>query len=320
MKHFGGNKKKQIKAIYSVALMVAAMALLAINVPAYATKMDDRIESSAKKSYVFKTYLKNDDIKVQSKDGAVTLTGNVSQESHKSLAQETVAGLPGVKSVDNRLEVKGEHPAENSDAWLTAKVKSTLLFHRSVSAMTEVNTKDGIVTLQGNAASQAQKDLTTEYAKDVEGVKDVKNEMTVSKTSKKTHRTTGEKIDDASITAQVKMTLLYPSLDQCNQHQGHDKAWRGHVEWQGQECSRNRPGHQNRQRRKGCEERKEPDDHRVVEFRYAWIAGPMSVWAMGLSNPEGGPNVVDNRCGTDNSVGTRAGCAVIRWEGSFTSC
>jgi hyperosmotically inducible protein len=32
--------------------------------------------------------------------------------------------------------------------------------------------------------------------------------MTVSKTSKKTTRTAGEKIDDASITAQVKITLL----------------------------------------------------------------------------------------------------------------
>jgi osmotically-inducible protein OsmY len=189
--------------------MVAAIALLTIDVPAYATKMDNRIESSAKQSYVYKTYLKDDDIKIESKNGAVTLTGTVSEESHKSLAQETVASLPGVKSVDNKLEVKGEHPAENSDAWLTAKVKTMLLFHRSVSAMTEVTTKDGIVTLQGDATSQAQKELTTEYAKDVEGVKDVNNAMTVSQTLKKTHQTTGEKIDDASITAQVKMALLF---------------------------------------------------------------------------------------------------------------
>ncbi len=197
------------KAMYSLILMAAAIALLAISMPAYASKTDDRIESSAKKSYVFKTYLKEDDIKIESKDGAVTLTGTVSEKSHKSLAQETVADLPGVKSVDNRLEVKGERPAEMSDAWLTAKVKTTLLFHRSVSAMTKVDAKDGIVTLQGNATSEAQKELTTEYVKDVEGVKDVKNEMTVSETSEKTHRTTGDKIDDASITAQVKMALLF---------------------------------------------------------------------------------------------------------------
>ena len=40
------------------------------------------------------------------------------------------------------------------------------------------------------------------------GLKNVNNEMTVTKTSKK-KRTVGEKIDDASTTAQVKMTLLY---------------------------------------------------------------------------------------------------------------
>ena len=198
-----------MKAVYSAALMAAAVALLAIGAPVYASKTDDRIESSARKSYVFKTYLKDDDIKIESKNGAVTLTGIVSGEYHKSLAQQTLAGLPGVKSVDNRLEVKGELPAEKSDAWISTKVKTTLLFHRSVSAMTEVNTKDGIVTLKGDADNQAQKDLTTEYAKDVDGVKEVKNEMTVSKTPKKTHRTVGEKIDDASITALVKMTLLY---------------------------------------------------------------------------------------------------------------
>jgi osmotically-inducible protein OsmY len=89
------------------------------------------------------------------------------------------------------------------------KVKSTLLFHRNVSATgTDVFVKDGIVSLRGDASSQAQKELTTEYAKDVEGVKDVKNEMTIAKTPVKPVETTGEKIDDASITAQVKSSLF----------------------------------------------------------------------------------------------------------------
>ena len=203
------NGERAMKAIYTIAIMVAALALLAFSVPVHAAEMDSRIELSAKQSYVFKTYLQGDDIKIQSRDGAVTLTGFVSEEYHKSLAQETVADLPGVKSVDNRLEVKGASPTANSDAWLRDKVKATLLFHPSVSAgITEIDVKDGIVTLRGDAASQAQKELTTEYARDVEGVKDVNNEMTVTKTSEKT-RTVGEKIDDASITAQVKLTLLY---------------------------------------------------------------------------------------------------------------
>ncbi len=197
-----------MKEKHFISLLMAAVVLLAFSLPVQAAKMDDQIVSSAKKSYVFKNYLKNDDIKVQSKDGAVTLTGTVSEESHKSLAQETVAGLPGVKSVDNKLEVKGESPAANSDAWIMIKVKTALLFHRSVSAGTTVDVKGSVVTLRGDATSQAQKDLTTEYAKDVDGVKDVKNEMVVSKTTKKAE-TTGGKIDDASITGLVKMTLLY---------------------------------------------------------------------------------------------------------------
>jgi hyperosmotically inducible periplasmic protein len=210
------HEEKRMKPAFAL-FPVLTVALLLAGAPAHASpKTDNRIEASARKSYVFKTYLKGDDINIQSRDGVVTLTGSVHEESHKSLAQETVAELPGVKKVDNQLEVKGEGSSANSDFWLATKVKTTLLFHRNVNAIkTEVSVKDAIVTLRGDAASEAQKELTTEYAKDVEGVKDVNNEMTVSGASakkhetEKKHETVGEKIDDASITAQVKMTLLY---------------------------------------------------------------------------------------------------------------
>jgi hyperosmotically inducible protein len=198
-----------MKTVYSISILVAALVLLMVSVPVHADQMDNRIEVSARQSYVFKTYLQGDDIKIRSRDGVVALTGVVSENFHKSLALETVSGLPGVKSVDNRLEVKGAPPTANSDAWLRDKVKVALLFHRSVSAAkTEVEVKEGIVTLRGIAASQSQKELTTEYTRDVEGIKDVKNEMTVSTSPNKSHRTIGEKVDDASISAQVNMSLL----------------------------------------------------------------------------------------------------------------
>lgn len=203
---------------YRLVMAAILATLFFISVPVFASGTDDNIEATAKQSYVFKTYLKGDDVTVQSKDGVVTLTGTVSEGSHKTLAQEYVESLPGVKSVDNKLKEKGEVPAEYSDAWLITKVKATLLFHRNVKATkTEVLAKDGTVTLRGNASSIAQKDLTTEYAKDVEGVKNVKNEMKAPKTAMKSGETTmGDKmdavietIDDASVTALVKSTLLY---------------------------------------------------------------------------------------------------------------
>jgi osmotically-inducible protein OsmY len=186
-------------------LVAVIAALLLVAIPLSAFQDDSRIVSSARNSYVFQVYLKGDDIKIEAKNGAVTLTGFVSEDFHKSLANETVAALPGVISVDNRLEVKGAPPTANSDAWLKTKVKATLLFHRNVSAEnTEIDVTDGIVTLRGNATSQAQRELTTEYAKDVDGVKSVVNDM---KVSGKVKRTVAVKIDDASITAQVKMAL-----------------------------------------------------------------------------------------------------------------
>lgn len=199
----------KIISIGSLALLAATSALLVSSATLRANETDDRIEASAKKTYVFKTHLKDDSIKTESKNGIVTLTGTVADSSHKSLAQDTVESLPGVKSVDNQLKIKGDAPAEHSDGWVGTKVKSALLFHRNVRATrTDVNVRDGVVTLTGEASSLAQKDLTTEYAKDVEGVKEVKNEMTIDKTSAKPAETIGEKIDDASITAHVKSALM----------------------------------------------------------------------------------------------------------------
>ena len=190
-------------------ILVAVSALFLAGSPLRASETDDRIESSAKKSYVFKHYLADDAIKTESRNGAVTLTGTVAEESHLGLARDTVAGLPGVTNVDNQLTVKGESPAQHSDAWIGLKVKSALLLHRNVRATkTDVNVKDGVVTLSGEASSQAQKELTTEYAKDIDHVKGVKNDMTVATLAAQPEETPGEKIDDASITAQVKMSLL----------------------------------------------------------------------------------------------------------------
>ena len=197
-----------MKKLHPLALIIATGALLLNTSALRASETDDRIEAAAKKSHVFKTYLKDDTIKTKSEDGVVTLTGTVAQDFHKSLAQDTVEGLPGVTRVDNQLKVKGENSAKYSDGWLSTKVKTTLLFHRNVSASaTDVFVKDGIVSLRGEASSLAQKELTTEYAKDVEGVKEVKNEMTIAKSPAKLVQETQDRIDDASITAQIKSSL-----------------------------------------------------------------------------------------------------------------
>ena len=196
------------KVIYTLAFTAAAAAMLAISTPLRASETDGSIEPTFKKTYVYKVYLKDDAINTEAKEGVVTLTGTVAEESHKVLAQDTVAGLPGVTSVDNKLATKAEVAAENADMWIVRKVKLALLFHRNVNAgKTAVEVKDGIVTLKGEASSMAQKELTAEYAKDIDGVKAVQNEMSVAATPEPVERTVDAKMDDASVTAQVKTAL-----------------------------------------------------------------------------------------------------------------
>lgn len=196
--------------VHSLAprMVLALTGLVLAHSPLIATEADTAIENSAEKTYVFRTYLAEDTVKVSAKDGVVTLSGTVSDETHKALAQETVTGLAGVTKVDNQILVKAG-PEERSDAWLHVKVKTALTFHRSVSAhSTKVEVKDGVVTLKGQAASEAARELTTEYAKDVIGVSSVKNEMTLAAGTEAIPAVIVESVDDASITAQVKLSLM----------------------------------------------------------------------------------------------------------------
>ncbi len=200
-----------MKTMYVTVLTATALtvALLATSIPAIASEIDDRIESMFEKSFIYKTYLKDENVKISSSDGAVTLSGSVSGENDKLLAYNIVEALPDIKSVDNRIEITGEPHDEKSDIWIGMKVKGVLMYHSNVNAIgTDVSVKEGIVTLKGEADSQAQKELTSEYAKDIDGVKEVSNEMTIAAAPEPAQQTLGEKIDDASVTAQVRMALL----------------------------------------------------------------------------------------------------------------
>ncbi len=185
-------------------------ATFAIGTPLQGSEADDQIESVFQNTYVFKTYLKDDAVRIDVDNGVVTLTGTVVEASHKALAQETAASLTGVTEVFNRIKIPPETESNLSDPWIASKVKLALMFHRHVGAIkTMVAVKGGVVTLTGEASSLAQQELTTAYAKDIDGVTQVKNltKVVAAATEEGTDRTVSEAIDDASITAQVKTAL-----------------------------------------------------------------------------------------------------------------
>jgi osmotically-inducible protein OsmY len=67
------------------------------------------------------------------------------------------------------------------DASITAQLKYALSVRRSTSALrTDVNTNDGVVTIRGEAGNSAEKDLVTQLAQGIEGVREVRNEMSLT--------------------------------------------------------------------------------------------------------------------------------------------
>jgi osmotically-inducible protein OsmY len=194
-----------MKTYTRIALLLAATLPVAMFA---SSSTDSKIEDSAKSSYNYRTVLA-DHVTVKSNDGVVTLTGTVQDKSDRALAEDTVNNLPGVVSVNNEIVVRSDYP-EHSDEWIALKIRGELLVKAHVSATaTKVDVKDGVVTLTGNVQNLAQKDLTGAYAKDIDNVRSVRNDLVVvSAAPSASEDTAGEVIDDASITSQVKYALL----------------------------------------------------------------------------------------------------------------
>jgi hyperosmotically inducible protein len=181
---------------FLLACIAAPLALLA------SPATDRKIEEAAKASYNYRMVLE-DHVKVKAHDGVVTLTGTVQDKDDRALAVDTVENLPGVVSVRNDIKVEPTYE-EKSDAWMAVKIRSRLLVKGNVSATsTKVDVKEGHATLTGTADNAAQKELTGIYAAEIEGIKSVKNDIAITDKP-----TMGEKMDDASITSQVKYALL----------------------------------------------------------------------------------------------------------------
>jgi hyperosmotically inducible periplasmic protein len=190
----------KIQKALVLSLMAATPGMLLAN-----TATDRQIEDAAKQSYNYRAVL-DGKVSASSSDGVVTLTGKVQERDQKALAEDTVSNLPGVVSVIDKIKVESE-PSEHSDAWIALKIRGELLVHANVSATsTKVDVSNGVVLLTGTVDNSAQKDLTETYVKSIDGVRSITNDLVVKDNFNQT--TTGEKMDDASITSQVKYELL----------------------------------------------------------------------------------------------------------------
>src|SRR3954471_4112718 len=115
---------KTLQLAASLLSLFAPLALLADSAT------DRQIEETAKSSYNYRTAL-GSNVKIKADNGVVTLSGKVSSDEQRRVAEDTVADMPGVARVDNQLKVEGAK--EGSDELIALKIRSRLLVKANVS-------------------------------------------------------------------------------------------------------------------------------------------------------------------------------------------
>lgn len=155
-------------------------------------------------TYMFNPHLSAMAIDVDTDHGVVTLSGTVPGDVHRDLAVAIARNAEGVRDVHDRLSVEKEKAGKDSagtppqwserqaagrtfgeavhDATITASIKMQLATGKGVAAHNiNVDTRQGRVILTGQVASEAERQLAVRIAKDTEGVREVENQLLVSR-------------------------------------------------------------------------------------------------------------------------------------------
>jgi hyperosmotically inducible protein len=191
-------KDKTMKAHYLLTLTIALVVGAALTaVPATAVDIskekalvnDSWLTAKTKIAPAADSRVKGRQIEVETTEGRVMLRGKVDSDAAKRAAEGITAGLDGVKTVKNDLEVvppSAREAEEEKDEAITARVKehiakdATLMKDsRLKDADINVHTNAGVVSLTGEVpdiSTSAQASWTT---RQVPGVKSVKNDLTV---------------------------------------------------------------------------------------------------------------------------------------------
>ncbi len=91
-------------------------------------------------------------VKVDSYNGVVLLTGNVRDADMRDIATTTIQKIRKVRRAHNDLEVSPPHSfgAKIGDAWLGTKVRTRFLFNNTIdSGRVKVITENGVIFLMG---------------------------------------------------------------------------------------------------------------------------------------------------------------------------
>jgi len=130
--------------------------------------------------------VKGRQVSVDTMQGVVHLRGKVDSQEAKTAAGEIAKGIEGAKSVKNDLQIVA--PAQRkavdvNDKDITRQVEQRLAKNPQTKKV-EVRTDAGVVTLTGEVPSITASAKASEMAREVAGVRAVKNQLTYTEAKK----------------------------------------------------------------------------------------------------------------------------------------
>lgn len=126
--------------------------------------------------------VKETDIGVIVKDGAVTLTGKVPLFSHKYAATRASKRVKGVRAIVDEIEVKLPREMEGSDEGIAQHIARTFEWNVQIPADDiEAEVKNGVVTLSGEVERHYQRSYIQRQIEDTKGVRSVINNIRIRK-------------------------------------------------------------------------------------------------------------------------------------------
>lgn len=159
---------------------------------AYAQRLEDAtLASIIRARLLWSTHTQTAPIEVDSREGVVTLRGQVSSAEAKELAGVLASSTEGVYLVNNLISLGAADMArlreerqelvadpQLSDAWINDKVQTSFMYSRNLDGPNiKVATQDGVVRLSGEVVSSEQKTIAVEVARQIRGVRGVDADM-----------------------------------------------------------------------------------------------------------------------------------------------
>ncbi|HNY64241.1 MAG TPA: BON domain-containing protein [Deltaproteobacteria bacterium] len=143
-------------------------------------RMPDDIRADVSSQLFWDSSLDSADINVEVEEDKVVLTGSVPSYADRWEAEVDAFSIPGVKAVDNRIEVRPMISPAPSDRDLATRVANVLDWNPIIDATgISVSVTGGVVTLSGRVDSFWQKKRARRIAANVSGVVDVVDDLRV---------------------------------------------------------------------------------------------------------------------------------------------